>query len=467
MRARIQPKPAIPVMTSLLLLLSYPQYCFRPGSYCVKKLPLLRHPTVRYIAMKTTGRTKKAAKRKRSPSGKRPVVSPDVHRDRTARQGIARCRRVGILLPSDYAFTRQVRVGIAHYAAAHGPWTFSTQDWQAFEPISILDRWDGDGIITLAPDENFVRDIRASGIAAVSVTAGTSFPTVTMDNAAVGRLAAEHLIKQGHRHFGYVGINSVYSRQRQAAFARTIRQAGLQETVYEPVPCERVPWKWQVLQRLLVPWLRSLPKPVGVMACSDYRGRHIIEAAHDCGAIVPDQVAVVGTANDEVICGFCDPPLSSVSIAGERIGYEAARLLDRLMKGGPAPAKPILIPPGGVVVRRSSDMLALADADVAAALRFIRAHGNKSLGVADVLAEVPISRRRLERRFRSVIGHTPWREIRLAQIAHVKKVLAETDMIISSVAAASAFSNARRLCTIFKAEVGMTPGAYRRQFRTV
>jgi LacI family transcriptional regulator len=331
-----------------------------------------------------------------------------------------------------------------------------------------LAQWDGDGLIASIHDDDFAAEIRASGVAAVNVAAVPGFPTVTLDNAAAGRLTAEYLIEQGHRHFGYVGRKEgVHGPQPLAAFAETIRRAGLGEAVYEPAPYERMPVRWQSVQNLLARWLKSLPKPIGVMTCDDFRGREVIEAARVCGVIVPNEVAVVGFSNDEMICEFCNPPLSSISIQGERRGYEAARLLDHLMKGGSPPAEPILIPPGEVVVRRSSDMLAVADADLAAAVRFIREHGNKPIGVTDVLDEIAISRRSLERRFSDVVGHSPWREIRIAQIAHVKKLLAQTNMSVSQIAEASAFSNSMRLCRIFKEETKMTPTAYRRRFGVV
>ncbi len=387
---------------------------------------------------------------------------------RSARRARVRTPRVAVLLHWDYTFARQVRQGIARYAAAYGPWTFFSRDDPAFEPLRKLDRWDGDGIIASVNEESDIAgEIHASGVVTVNIALGASFPTVTMDNAAIGRLAAEYLIKQGHRHFGYTGRNAAYSRQRHAAFARTIRRAGAADVVSEPVPRERMPQKWQSIEKLLVRWLRSLPKPVGVMTCSDYWGRRVIEATRGCGIVVPDEVAVISVGNDEVICDFCNPLLSSISLHGERVGYEAAGLLDRLMNGGSPPARPILIPPGEVVVRQSSDMLAVADADLAAAVRFIREHGNKAIGVDDVLDEVPISRRSLERRFSDIVGHTPWREIRLAQIAHVKKLLAGTNMPVWRIVTASAFSDHGRLCRIFKEETGMTPTAYRRRFGMV
>ncbi len=388
---------------------------------------------------------------------------------RSSRRAEVRSRRVAVFSHWDYAFARQVRQGIARYAAAHGPWTFFSRDDPAFAPLQKLDRWVGDGIIASINNDNddIAEEIRVSGIAIVNISTGTSFPTVTPDNVAIGRIASEYLIKQGYRHFGFVGRNDAYSRQRQAAFVRTINRAGATDTVYEPVPSERMPWKWKSVEKLLVRWMMSLPKPVAVMTCSDYMGRRVIEAARGCGIVIPEEVAVISVGNDDVICDFCNPPLSSISLQGERIGYESARLLDRLMKGDSAPKKPILIPPGDVVVRRSSDMLAIADADLTAAVRFIREHGNKAIGVADVLDEVPISRRSLERRFSEVVGHSPWREIRIAQIAHVKKLLSGTNMPVSQIVTASAFSSHGRLCRIFNEETGMTPTAYRKKFGTV
>jgi LacI family transcriptional regulator len=375
--------------------------------------------------------------------------------------------RVAVLLHWDSIVSRNIRLGIARYVTACGPWKLFTRYGDAFKPLGRLDHWDGDGIIAATHDEKFAEEVRSSGKVAVNISQSPGFPNVTIDSVAVGRLAAEYLIKQGHKRFGYYGVGvSNHSWQERAGFIEAIRQAGVTEDIYEPA-LKRMPVKWKIAQKLLVRWLPLLPKPIGIMACDDGHGRQVIEAARECGVLVPEELAVIGVANEEMICEFCNPPLSSITVQGERIGYEAAKLLDHLMAGGSPPETPILIPPGEVIVRRSSDMLAVADVDLAAAVRFIRENGNRPITVTDVLNEVAISRRPLERRFRKFVGHSPWREIRLTQISHVKKLLIETDMSMPKVAAASAFYDAKRLSTIFKEEMGVTPTAYRRQFRNV
>lgn len=174
---------------------------------------------------------------------------------------------------------------------------------------------------------------------------------------------------------------------------------------------------------------------------------------------------MVGVDNDDVFCELATPPLTSVALSTQQIGYEAARLLGRLMAGERPAQRRLLVPPAGVVPRRSSDLPGLMDPDVAAAVRYISLHVRDDLQVADVLREVSVSRRSLDQRFLKALGRTPAAEIRRAQVEMAKTVLAETDEPMSGVARASGFSGAKQLGSTFRHETGVTPTAYRRRAR--
>jgi LacI family transcriptional regulator len=233
--------------------------------------------------------------------------------------------------------------------------------------------------------------------------------------------------------------------------------------VYEPSR-EVAQQDWAALEQEIARWLRSLPRPVGVMACYDLRGRQVLDACRRVGLAVPDEVAVVGVDNDELLCSLADPPLSSVQPDARRTGYEAAALLERLMAGAERPrGQAVLVEPLGVVTRRSTDVLAVEDADVSAALRFVRDHACGGIGVKDVLAAVPLSRRVLEARFRKLLGRSPHAEIARVQFDRVRHLLRETRLPLDEVARRAGFRNGEYLSTAFRRQFGVPPSAYRRE----
>jgi LacI family transcriptional regulator len=212
-------------------------------------------------------------------------------------------------------------------------------------------------------------------------------------------------------------------------------------------------------------WLKQLPRPTAMFATNDEFGRLVIQTCREIDVHVPEDIAVLGVDNDEVICELSNPPLSSIERGAERIGYEAAKLLAKVMTGGAAPSRPMLLGPVKVVTRRSSDTQAIDEPLVASAIRFIWDHVEERLDVDDVVKHVGVSRRWLEVCFGRTLGRSPAAEIRRAQIEHAKKLLVETDMLMPSVAAASGFTDAKLLIAVFRREVGMTPTQFRRDFR--
>jgi LacI family transcriptional regulator len=198
------------------------------------------------------------------------------------------------------------------------------------------------------------------------------------------------------------------------------------------------------------------------MACHDERAYELLTACALAGVMVPDEVAVIGTGNDQVLCNLCDPPLSSVEPGAERLGVEAAALLDRLMAGDPPPTKPVLLPPLYVVTRPSTDVLAIADAEVVRALRFIRDHACDGVSAPDVARRVSsLSRRVLDARCKKVINRTLHAEIRRVQIQRVKQLLTDTELSLADIAGRTGFEHAEYMNVVFKRMTGQSPGKYR------
>jgi LacI family transcriptional regulator len=219
---------------------------------------------------------------------------------------------------------------------------------------------------------------------------------------------------------------------------------------------------WEQEQDDVAAWLASLPHPVGVLACNDIRGLQVLDACRRIDLPVPERVAVLGVDNDVALCELADPPLSSIDQDLERIGYEAAALLDRLMRGDEPPADPILIQPVGVVTRLSTDSVAIDDPAVATVIRLIRQHACDHRGVDFLADRAGISRRALQRRFKAMTGRTLREELLEAQLARVRQMLADTDLKLEAIAVRAGFRYIGYLCSSFKKQTGMTPGEYRR-----
>ena len=241
--------------------------------------------------------------------------------------------------------------------------------------------------------------------------------------------------------------------------AAEVSHAGFKHVVYESPRAGLKVWKQDQTQ--LVEWLRSLPKPVGIFATNDLRGQHVLDACGRDNVAVPEQAAVIGVDNDELLCGLCNPPLSSVIPNPERIGYEAASWLDRLMQGETTAVMEVEVPPKGVAVRQSSDVFAVSDPTVAAALRFIRERACYGVTVQEVLGHLAVSRSWLERSFRKLLNRSPQAEIRNVQLKRCKELLRTTTLSLEKIAQLTGFEHPEYMNVVFKREVGETPGRFR------
>jgi len=329
---------------------------------------------------------------------------------------------VAVVIDSSLPYDREIATGVAQYAREVGDWRLYVEEEQD-RRLPDFDAWPGQGIIASFDTEGVARRVVAAGLPVVAVGGGggafeaaSGIPYVATDNERIAILAAEHLLERAIPHFGFYGVApspvTVWSDDRCEAFARRLDAAG--KPVQTLVP-RHDSTRWSLLEDELKAWLAALPKPVGIMACDDVRARHVLEACRSLGLRVPHDVAVIGVDDDEFVCELSDPPLSSVAQAARRVGHEAARLLDRLMRpsrftadaatAGPVPPRTV-ISPVGVVARRSTDTLAVTDPAIAAAIRTIRERAAKGLGIAELVAASQLSRWQLEDRFRRVVGRS-------------------------------------------------------------
>jgi len=391
---------------------------------------------------------------------------------RTARRSAAtpptrrKRREVALLVETSNGYARGLLNGIIAYMREHESWSvYLGEHGRGDDPPRWLRRWGGDGIIARFETERIASAVVASGLPAVDVSAARKvapLPWVETDDRAIADAGARHLLERNFRQLAFCGDDRFnWSRWRSEHFQRAAAKAGVACSVYRP--SARARRDWDATEDEIGQWLLSLPRPVGVMACYDIRARHVLDACRRVGLAVPDQVAVVGVDNDEFLCDLSDPPLSSVAPDTRRTGYEAAALLDRLMSGRERHrGQAIFVEPLGVVTRRSTDVLALGDAEVSAAVRFIREHACDGIAVKDLLHEIPLSRRVLEGRFRKLLGRTPHDEITRIRFERVRQLLRETRLPLAEIAQRSGFRNAEYLVTAFRREYATSPSAYRK-----
>ena len=373
--------------------------------------------------------------------------------------------RVILLLETSREYGRQLQFGITKYSYFNGPWTFYREPGGRDRTLPQLKSWGVNGIIAHAHSPAMVRRIVRTGIPAIIKGYSVEgYPTIATNNDAIGQIGAEHLTERGFRHLAYCGLDDRHwSVERGAAFAERIQREGLEIHMYKQ-PRSRAMRSWDRELTYMAKWLTSLPKPVGLMACVDDRSQHVLQACKMAGLDVPSEVAILGVDNDELVCRLANPQLSSIALAAERAGYEAAELLDRLMAGEKMAGQRIVTQPTHVVTRQSTDVLAMEDRMVARALQFIRSHSNEPIQVADVVEAVPISRRLLQKRFKMVLGRTILDEIRHSRAEQVAEMLSQTNLPVSQVALICGYPSIDHIARSFRKIKNMSPLAYRKRY---
>lgn len=380
-------------------------------------------------------------------------------------------RKVALLIETSNTYARDVLHGIRAWQREHGGWTLRLSEQGRGDGVpEWLRDWRGDGVIARVENARIARALRRKLLPVVDVSAALPkpvFPRVVTDSAAATQLAFDHLRERGFEVFGYCGdVRFLWARQRGEFFRAQVEQTG--RTLYEyqvrGAGAQHPGGDREV--QALARWLGTLPRPAGVLACYDIRGQHVLEACQLAGLRVPDEIAVIGIHNDELVCDLCNPPLTSVTPDARRAGYEAAALLARMLQGETVPAGVHRVPPLGIACRQSTDVVAVDDRKVAAAVRFIREHAHEGIGVPDVLRAVPMSRTLLERRFKTLLGRTPHEHLLHTRLDQVRTLLATTDLSIGAIAEKTGFAYQEYLSVAFKRETRLTPKMYRLTHRT-
>jgi LacI family transcriptional regulator len=383
---------------------------------------------------------------------------------------------VALIVMTSMSYGREILHGISQYIREYGPWSVYLEQRSLQDPEPPwLRGWKGDGIILgeVSPVSSLARRLRIptvdldEQVDPANPRAGRGRPHIQSDHRALGTLAAEHLLERGFTHFAYFGYPVFgWSQRSSAGFATRVYAAGYSCHQYrdaQPVSFGHQLPSWEDEVDGASRWIAGLPKPLGLMACNDFRGLQALDACRRAAVAVPEEVAVIGVDNEVLACEMANPPLSSVIPDCRRIGYEAAALLGRLMKGEPPPRTTREIPPIGIVTRQSTEVTAIADRTIADAMKFIRERACEGITVDDVLGQVTVSRSVLQKRFRESLGRTIHEAIAAVRLRRVKQLLIETDLPFEVLAERAGFSSRTYLSVAFRKATGTTLAAFRRE----
>lgn len=292
----------------------------------------------------------------------------------------------------------------------------------------------------------------------------SDLPQVRSDDEAIGHLGAEHLLERGFRRFASCGFSKeAWSARREQAFTTFIERQDYPCQVYNSAWQGGAAREWETEQQQISQWLGEIEPPFAVMACNDVRGQHVIDACSKLNLSVPEQVAILGVDNDDLLCRVCSPPLSSVIPNASAVGFRAAEMLGQLIKGKAAANETQLIEPLGVATRQSTDVVAIENREVAFALQYIRENACRGISVEEVVRNSDVSRSTLERQVRKYLGRTPQEEIRHVQIKRAQELMLTTDLPAEQIAIHCGFEYPEYFFTVFKRVAGITTKEFRKQ----
>ncbi|MBT1698860.1 DNA-binding transcriptional regulator [Fulvivirgaceae bacterium PWU4] len=382
---------------------------------------------------------------------------------------------IKIILLSDFSeeYSKNLLRGITRYSKDHGPWTFCRMPAYYRETIGIdgilewAKGWEADGIIGQFHNAEEAWKFTQAKMPVIAQDFKERFediPNITGAYHETGRLAADYFLKKGFKNFAFYGLkNTVWSRERAEGFEERVNEAGYKVDYFERQH-SRSEDLYHYKPSALTRWLKSLPKPIALMACDDNQAYHVAEASRHFNIRIPEEIALLGVDNDEMLCELSDPPISSIGLDTERSGYEAAALMEQMIARKQGTFKDVVVKPTQVVSRMSTDIFASTDKYIVSALKYIHENLDKNLKVDQVLKEVPLSRRSLEKRFVQITGYPVYEYIYNQRIEKFTQKLLETDMTIFEIALDLGLNDSKNIARQFKQIKGLTPVEYRKKY---
>ncbi|MDR2440410.1 MAG: DNA-binding transcriptional regulator [Planctomycetaceae bacterium] len=378
-------------------------------------------------------------------------------------------KQVLLIIESSTSYGRGIIRGIAQYVRERNEWWIDFENRGIHEILPpILKQWNGDGIISRLYNRNFVDLIRKKKCPFIELLAlEQEYTMVQIDEQYIARMAITHFLENGLKNYGYYSFGKCdWAEKRGHFFAQAVQEKGLTCSICPITPnaTSSVDPVWKIeYEKTLLHWLKSLPRPVGVLTANDTHALRLVSTCRRYNIAVPEEIAVLGVNDDHQLCQTLTPTLSSIDLGSERIGYEAARLLDLQMNGQPLPKNSIILPPVQVIARQSTDMFAIENEDVVEALRFIRNYAAQGISVRDVLTACTISSRSLERNFKHYLNRTPEKEIIRVRLNHAITLLRDSQLSNKDIAQLSGFKSLRYFLQVFRQELGETPTQFRKR----
>jgi LacI family transcriptional regulator len=383
---------------------------------------------------------------------------------------------IRVLIISDFteSFSHKLLAGLVDYSRAKEQWIVRRMPPEYKQQIGIpgvirvAKEWEVDAVIGQFEPTDDIGLFAENGIVAIAQDYKkkfTTIPNITADYLGTGRMAARFFIERGFRNFGFFGFNDVcWSDERCEGFRREVEEAGFGDSFYA-YRMQEIDMVWYYQRNRLREWLRSIPKPIAIMACDDNQGSNLVEACHGIGIKIPSEVSVMGVDNDESLCSLGSTTLSSIQIDIEEGGRQAAALVERLVADPDAPVEDVVLKPVKIVGRMSTAAFATDDQQILKALLFIHKNVLKKISVSDVMAEAALSRRLLERRFKDVTGKTLYEYITDQKLKYFAEQLADTDEQVINIALSMGEIDTKSISRRFKQLYGCTPVEWREKQR--
>jgi LacI family transcriptional regulator len=373
--------------------------------------------------------------------------------------------RVALLIETSNGYARSILHGVEDYIRSHQPWhIFLAERGRGDAPPEWLHGWDGDGIIARIENKSIAQVLAHARQPVVDLSSYRflpQLPAVMTDGKAIAELAATHFLNRGFEHFAYCGVPRFpWSRQRGEFFVAALAEKRLACHLYQSAQKSGDDSERETDD--IARWLQHLPKPVAVFACYDARGRQILDACHRAHLAVPEEVAVLGVDDDELLCELSPQPLSSIDPNPRRSGWLAAEILDQMMAGKKPMPLIQIVSPTGISTRQSTDVFAIEDANLVKALRFIREHACRGISVDEVARVAGLARRTMEARMKKMLGRSPHEEIMRIQVQRAQRLLLHTNLPVAVIAERAGFDNPEYFSVAFKRVTGVPPGTYRR-----
>jgi LacI family transcriptional regulator len=385
-----------------------------------------------------------------------------------AKKGIP---KVVVITDLRWTYEREFLLGVSQYAHTCGPWALYV--WVANEKrfAQQLDIANADGIIAFGGDFKKNMAFVKEGLPAIVFTdeEGDAYniPTIQDDEEAVGKLGAEHLLERRFTNFAFYGYADYrWAKRRGEGFRKRIAEAGFESSYYETRP-SLGRQSLENERKRVADWLKSLPKPLGLMACDDEHSLNAVESCSIAELQIPQEVAILGVDNDNLLCNLSYPPRSSVVLAIQAAGYESAQLLDRFMRGEEKMMnQKIIVHPSYVATRLSTDVLSVEDTLVSKALQLIKENAHEKIQTSEIAEMLGISRQFLHSHFTEILGRSVHDEIKNVRTEQIASLLRETELTIEDIALRMGYNSANHLARYFKQAKGITPWEFRKKYKT-